>query len=65
MSVTLRNVAVIVANQRSYVIIIIVRKEGGTWERTPQAIDRSEGQGMAEMDGAWMGVQPWWWRRTL
>ena len=51
-SVTLRNVAVTsrrnVANQRSYVIII-VRKEGGAWERiiinAPQAVDRGEGQG--------------------
>ena len=49
-SVTLRNVAVTshrnVANQRSY-IIIIARKEGGTWEliiiNVPQAIDRGEG----------------------
>ena len=55
-SVTLRNVTVMsrrnVANQRSYVIIIIARKEGGAWERTPQAVDRSEGQGMAEVTGA-------------
>ena len=57
MSVTLRNVAVTsrrnVANQRSY-IIIIVRKEGGAWERiiinAPQAVDRDEGQGTAEVD---------------
>ena len=44
-----------VANQRSYVIII-VRKEGGAWERiiinAPQAIDRGEGWGTAEVDGA-------------
>ena len=58
-SVTLRNVAVTsrknVANQRSYVIII-ARKEGGAWERiiinAPQAIDRGEGQGTAEVNGA-------------
>ena len=58
-SVTLRNVTVMsrrnVANQRSYVIII-VREEGGAWERiiinAPQAADRSEGQGTAEVDGA-------------
>ena len=44
-----------VANQRSHVIII-ARKEGGAWERViinaPQAIDRSEGWGTAEVDGA-------------
>ena len=59
MSVTLRNVAVTshrnVANQRSYVIII-ARKEGGAWERiiinAPQAVDRSDGWGTAEADGA-------------
>ena len=38
-SIMLRNVAVTsrrnVTNQRSYVIII-VRKEGGVWEHTPQ-----------------------------
>ena len=60
MSVTLRNVAVTsrrnVANQRSYVIII-ARKKGGAWERiiiinAPQAIDRGEGQGTAEVNGA-------------
>ena len=59
MSVTLKNVAVMsrrnVANQRSYVIII-ARKEGGAWERiiinVPQAVDRSERQGTAEVDGA-------------
>ena len=39
-----------VANQRSYVIII-ARKEGGAWEPTPQAVDRSEGQRTAEVDG--------------
>ena len=43
--VTLRNVTVTsrrnVANQRS--CHIIARKEGGAWERTPQAVDRSEG----------------------
>ena len=58
-SVTLRNVAVTsrrnVANQRSYVIII-ARKEGGAWERIilnpTQAIDRGEGQGTAEVNGA-------------
>ena len=58
-SVTLRNVAVTscrnVANQRSYVIII-ARKEGGAWQRiiinAPQAVDRGEGQGMAEVNGA-------------
>ena len=58
MSVTLRNVAVTsrrnVANRRSYVIII-ARKEGGAWERiiinAPQAIDRGEGQGTAEVNG--------------
>ena len=58
-SVTLRNVAVTsrrnVANQRSYVIII-ARKEGGAWERiilnAPQAVDRGEGQGTAEVNGA-------------
>ena len=49
-SVMLRNVAVTsrrnVANQRSYVIII-VRQEGGAWERiiinAPQAVDHGEG----------------------
>ena len=59
-SVTLRNVAVTsrrnVANQRSNFIIIIARKEGGAWERiiinAPQAIDRGEGQGTAEVNGA-------------
>ena len=59
MAVTLRNVAVTsrrnVANQRSYVIII-ARKEGGAWERiiinAPQAVDRGEGQGTAEVNGA-------------
>ena len=44
-----------VANQRSDVIII-ARKEGGAWERIiinePQALDRCEGQGTAEMNGA-------------
>ena len=46
-----------VANQRSYVIII-ARKEGGAWESIiinapqAQAIDRSEGWGTAEVDGA-------------
>ena len=58
-SVTLRNVAVTsrrnVANQRSYVIIV-ARKEGGAWERiiinAPQAVDRGEGQGTAEVNGA-------------
>ena len=44
-----------VANQRSYVIII-ARKEGGAWKRininAPQAVDRSEGWGTAEVDGA-------------
>ena len=58
-SVTLRYVAVTsrrnVANQRSDVIII-ARKEGGAWERViinaPQAIDRGEGQGTAEVNGA-------------
>ena len=58
-SVKLRNVAVTsrrnVANQRSHVIII-ARKEGGAWERiiinAPQAIDRGEGQGTAEVNGA-------------
>ena len=58
-TVTLRNVAVTsrknVANQRSYVVII-ARKEGGARERiiinAPQALDRSEGQGTAEVDGA-------------
>ena len=58
-SVTLRNVTVMsrrnVANQRSY-FIIIARKEGGAWEciiiNAPQAVDRSEGQGTAEVDGA-------------
>ena len=42
-------------NQRSYVIII-ARKEGGAWERViinaPQAVDRGEGQGTAEVNGA-------------
>ena len=38
-------------NQRSYVIII-ARKEGGAWELTPQAVDRSDGQGTADVDGA-------------
>ena len=55
----LRNVAVTsrrnVANQRAHVIII-ARKEGGAWERiiinAPQAIDRGEGQGTAEVNGA-------------
>ena len=51
----LRNVAAMsrrnVANQRSYVIII-VRKEGGAWKRMLQAVDRSEGLGTAEVDGA-------------
>ena len=59
MSVTLRNVAVTsrrnVANQRLYVIII-ARKEGGAWERiilnAPQAVDRGEGWGTAEVNGA-------------
>ena len=59
-SVTLRNVAVTsrrnVANQRSHVIIIIAWKEGGAWERiiinAPQAVDRSEGWGTAEVGGA-------------
>ena len=59
MSVTLRNVAVTsrrnAANQRSYVIII-AQKEGGAWERiilnAPQALDRGEGQGTAEVNGA-------------
>ena len=58
MSVTHRNVAVTrrnVANQRSYVIII-ARKEGGVGERiiinAPQAIDRGEGWGTAEVNGA-------------
>ena len=59
-SVTLRNVAVTsrrnVANQRSYVIII-ARKEGGAWEpiiiNAPQAVlDRGEGWGTAEVNGA-------------
>ena len=64
-SVTLRNVAVTsrrnVANQRSNVIII-ARKEGGAWERlitpsaeiinAPQALDRGEGQGTAEVSEA-------------
>ena len=58
-SVTLRNVAVTsrrnVANQRSNVIII-ARKEGGAWERVilnaPQAVDRGEGWGTAEVNGA-------------
>ena len=58
-SVTLRNVAVTsgrnVANQRTNVIII-ARKKGGTWKRiiinAPQAIDRGEGQGTAEVNGA-------------
>ena len=44
-----------VANQRSNVIII-ARKEGGAWERiilnAPQTVDRSEGWGTAEVDGA-------------
>ena len=44
-----------VANQRSYVIII-ARKECGAWERininAPQAVDRSEGWGTAEVNGA-------------
>ena len=44
-----------VANQRSYVIII-AREEGGAWERiilnAPQAVDRGEGQGTAEVNGA-------------
>ena len=44
-----------VANQRSYVIII-ARKEGGAWDiiiiiNAPQAIDRGEGQGTAEVNG--------------
>ena len=59
MSVTLRNVAVTsrrnVANQRSNVIII-AWKEGGAWERiilnAPHAVDRGEGQGTAEVNGA-------------
>ena len=58
-SVMLRNVAVTlcrnVANQRSY-IVIIARKEGGAWEciiiNAPQTVDRGEGQGTAEVDGA-------------
>ena len=54
MSVTLRNVA----NQRSYVIII-ARKEGGARERmiinAPQAVDRSEGWGTTEVNGALAG----------
>ena len=44
-----------VANQRSSVIII-AWKEGGARERiiinAPQAVDRSEGWGTAEVDGA-------------
>ena len=44
-----------VANQRSYVTII-ARKEGEAWERiiinAPQAVDRGEGQGTAEVNGA-------------
>ena len=44
-----------VANQRSYVIII-AWKEGGAWERiiinAAQVVDRSEGWGTAEVDGA-------------
>ena len=43
-----------VANQWSNVIII-ARKEGGAWERiiidAPQAIDRGEGEGTAEVNG--------------
>ena len=35
-SVKLRNVAV---TSRRNVIIIIARKEGGAWERTPQAVE--------------------------
>ena len=46
---------IILANERSNVIII-ARKEGGAWERiiinAPQAVDRSEGWGTAEVDGA-------------
>ena len=67
-----------VANQRSYVIII-ARTEGKAWDRiiinTPQAVNRSEGWGTAEVDGAGpsamvvekdvVGLQPWWWRVTL
>ena len=46
-----------VANQRSYVIIIAQKEgTGGAWERiiinAPQAVDRGEGQGTAEMNGA-------------
>ena len=44
-----------VVNQRSNVIII-AREEGGAWERiiinAPQAIDRGEGQGTAEVNEA-------------
>ena len=44
-----------IANQRSYVINF-ARKEGGAWERiiinVPQAVDRGEGQGTAEVNGA-------------
>ena len=44
-----------VANQRSNVKII-ARKEGGAWERiiinAPQAVDRGEAQGTAEVNGA-------------
>ena len=42
-----------VANQRSFVIII-AQKEGGAWERiiinAPQAVDRGEGWGTAEVE---------------
>ena len=44
-----------VANRRSNVIII-ARKEGGAWERiiinAPQALNRGEGRGTAEVNGA-------------
>ena len=49
-----------VANQRSYVIIIIAQREGGAWEHMPQAVDRSEGGGRGDGAG-WMerGLHPW------
>ena len=45
------------AGQRSCIIIIIARKEGGAWERTPQDVDigartRERRRMDAEVDGA-------------
>ena len=57
-SVTLRNVAVTsrrnVANQRSYVIII-ARKEGGTYN-SKCAAGRRSGRGLGDGGGEWSGA---------